>query len=288
MGLTMGKGPLGPERAGRFNFSFEPPEPLLYLDPFPARVRAILAGETVVDSRDALLLHESGHLPVFWFPRADLREDLVGPSGRTEPSPGKGELSFSALVAGGRELPDAVREATDPFLAGLVTLDWDAMDEWFVEDEQLFGHPKDPYSRIDVLKTTRHVRVLLDGEVLADTRRSLMLLEATLPPRFYIPPEDARTERLEPSSNRSRCAYKGSAAYWHVRVGDRLVPDLVWAYPVAAREVDLIRDHLCFFNERVDLELDGEAGERPATQWSRDEDSPEGAQALRGLMGRRR
>ena len=270
MGLTMGKGPLGPQRAGRFNFSFEPPEPLLYLDPYPARVRAILAGETVVDSRDALLLHESGHLPVFWFPRADLREDLVGPSGRTEPSPGKGELSFSALVAGGRELPDAVREATDPFLAGLVTLDWDAMDEWFVEDEQLFGHPKDPYSRIDVLKTARHVRVLLDGEVLADTRRSLMLLEATLPPRFYIPPEDVRTERLEPSANRSRCAYKGSAAYWHVRVGARLVPDLVWAYPVP------------------ELEVDGAAGERPATQWSRDEDSPEGAQALRGLMGRRR
>ena len=81
---------------------------------------------------------------MFWFPRGDLREDLVGLSGRTEPSPGKGELIFSALAAGGREAPDALREASDPFLAGLVTLDWDAMDEWFVEDEQLFGHPEGP------------------------------------------------------------------------------------------------------------------------------------------------
>ena len=283
MALTMGKGPFGPKRAGRFNFSFEPPEPLLYLDPYPARVRAILGGETVVDSRRALLLHETGHLPVFWFPREDLRADLVRAGGRTEASPGKGELTFSGLAAGGREVPDAVREASDPFLAGLVSLAFDAMDEWFVEDEQLFGHPRDPYSRIDVVKTARHVRVLLDGEVLADTRRSLMLLETGLPPRYYIPPDDVRTELLVPSPNRSRCAYKGSAAYWHVR-GE---PDLVWAYPVPAREVEPIRDHLCFFNERVDLELDGESEGRPQTQWSRDEASPEGAQALRGLMGRR-
>jgi uncharacterized protein (DUF427 family) len=288
MGLTMGKGPLGPERAGRFNFSFEPPEPLLYLDPYPARVRAILAGETVVDSRRALLLHESGHLPVFWFPREDVRAELLRPSGRAEPSPGKGELTFHDLEAGGRRVPDAAREASDPFLAGLLTLAWDALDEWFVEDEQLFGHPKDPYSRIDVLKTTRHVRVLLDGEPLADTRRALMLLEATLPPRFYIPPDDVRTDLLVPSSNRSRCAYKGSAAYWHVRVGERVEEDLVWSYPVPAPEVEPIRDLLCFFNERVDLELDGVRDERPRTQWSRDADSPPGAQALRGLMGRRR
>jgi uncharacterized protein (DUF427 family) len=280
MGLTMGKGPLGPERAGRFNFSFEPPEPLLYLDPYPARVRAILAGETVVDSRRALLLHESGHLPVFWFPRDDVRAELLRPSGRVEPSPGKGELTFHDLEAAGRHAPGAVREASDPFLAGLLTLDWDALDEWFVEDEQLFGHPKDPYSRIDVLKTTRHVRVLLDGELLADTRRSLMLLEATLPPRFYIPPEDVRTDLLIPSSNRSRCAYKGSAAYWHAGT-ER---DVVWSYPVPMPEVEPIRDRFCFFNERVDLELDGALAERPRTQWTHDDGSP----ALQGLMGRRR
>jgi len=209
-----------------------------------------------------MLLHESGRLPVYWFPREDVREDQL-PAG-------------------------ALHEPFDPLLEGHVSLAWDAVDEWFAEEEQLFGHPKDPYSRIDVLKTTRHVRVSLDGELLADTRRSMMLLETALPPRFYIPPADVRSELLVPSPHRSRCAYKGSAAYWHVRIGDRLEEDLVWTYAEPARDAEPVRDLLCFFNERVDLELDGEPAGRPQTQWSREPGGAEGAQALRGLMGRRR
>ena len=127
----------------------------------------------------------------------------------------------------------------------------------------------------------------VDGHVLADSRRARMLLETNLPVRFYLPAGDVRTDLLVPSPNRSRCAYKGSAAYWHVRVGDRVEHDLVWSYPEPEHDAQDVRDLLCFFNERVDLELDGEPEARPQTQWSRD-DGEQGAQALRGLMARRR
>ena len=151
---------------------------------------------------------------------------------------------------------------------GLVAFRWNALDEWFAEAEQLFGHPRDPYSRIDVCRTTRRVRVLLDGEVLADSRRARVLYEAALPPRWYLPAEDVRTELLIPSGSSSRCAYKGAASYWHVRVGDRVVEDLVWSYPDPAHDAEPVRDMLCFFGEKVDIELDGVVGDRPATQWS--------------------
>ena len=116
------------------------------------------------------------------------------------------------------------------------------------------------------------MRVLRDGEVLADSRRAKVLFETVLPPRYYLPAEDVRTELLEPSGTKSRCAYKGSASYWHVRVGDRLVDDLVWSYPDPQHDGEPVRDLFCFFNERVDLELDGEIQQRPRTQYSRDDD----------------
>jgi uncharacterized protein (DUF427 family) len=157
-------------------------------------------------------------------------------------------------------------------LDGHVALDWNSMDEWFAEDDQLFGHPRDPYSRIDVHKSTRHVRVLRHGVVLADTRRSKILFETGLPPRHYIPAEDVRTELLVPSSTKTRCAYKGSASHWSVRVGDRVVDDLVWCYPEPQHDAEPIRDLLCFYQERVDLEVDGQVQTRPQTQWSRDDE----------------
>lgn len=260
--LTFGSGPFGARAAGRFNFDPGPPDPLLYFERTPLRIRALFGGETVVDSGGAMILHESGRLPVYWFPRADVRTDLLRPSERREEMPGKGEARYWDLEVAGRRAPEAALEIERPvdsaaFLADHLTLDWHAMDEWFAEDDQLFGHLRDPYTRIDVLRTTRHVRVLLDGEVLADTRRSRMLVETGLPPRFYIPPEDVRTELLVPSSSRTRCAYKGSASYWHVRVGDRLEEDVVWSYPDPRHDAEPVRDLLCFFSERVEVEVEG-------------------------------
>ena len=275
MSLTI-NGPFAKQPAGRLNVDLGEPDVVLYLDPMPYRVQALLANETVVDSHRPFLLHETGRLPVYYFPPEDVRHDLLDPAGSRKETDAKGTCERWALRVGDRTVPDAAWSYSDvpeaaSFLNGLVALDWDAMDEWFCEDEQILGHPRDPYHRIDVFPTSRHVRVLLDGELLAETRRALALFETSLPPRYYMPVEDVRAELLEPSSARTRCAYKGSASYWSVRVGDRIVEDLVWTYRDPQHEVEPIRDLLCFFNERVDLELDGEMLERPRTQWSRDE-----------------
>jgi uncharacterized protein (DUF427 family) len=273
MSLTIGTGPLSPESAGRFNASLNLPETLLLFDPYLPRVRGVFAGETVVDSLRTMLLHETGRLPVFYFPLADVRADLLEPTGRSDELPGKGTASLHSLRAGDRTAPGAATVFEEPlpeagFMRGHVTFEWSAMDEWFTEDEQLLGHPRDPYSRIDVFKSTRHVRVTLHGELLAESRRSKVLYETALPPRFYLPADDVRTELLVASPKQTRCAYKGSASYWHARVGDRLVEDVVWTYRDPDHDAAPVADHLCFFNERVDLEVDGERLERPRTQWS--------------------
>jgi uncharacterized protein (DUF427 family) len=276
MSLTAVNGLLSERPSGRLNFDLGRPEVALYLDPVPYRVRALLAGETVVDSLGAFLLHETGRLPVFYFPADDVRRDLLDPAGSSSKTDAKGTCERWALRVGERSVRDAAWSYTNlpdaaSFLRGLVALDFRAMDEWFCEDEQLHGHPRDPYSRIDVFRTSRHVRVSLWGELLAESRRASALYETGLPPRFYLPPDDVRIELLEPSSHLTRCAYKGSASYWSVRIGDRLADDLVWAYLDPQHDAEPIRDLYCFFNERVDLELDGEPVERPQTQWSRDE-----------------
>ena len=293
MSLTVGSGPLAPRAAGVFNGAHRLPETVLFFDPYLPRVRALFEGETVADSLATKLLHESGRLPVFYFPLDDVRTDLLEPSGTSAEVPSKGVASYRTLRCGDRAVPDAAWLFESPveaagFLAGHLAFEWTAIDEWFTEDELVLGHPRDPYSRIDVLRSTRHVRVLLEGELLADTRRAKILYETALPPRFYIPADDVRTERLVASPHRSRCAYKGSASYWHVRVGERLVEDLVWTYRDPDHDALPVADMLCFFNERVDLEVDGESAERPQTQWSRtDEQEHAGASALRGLMAKR-
>lgn len=274
MSLTHGTGPFAPGAAGVFNARLDLPEPLLFFDPYLPRVRAMFEGETVVDSLNTRLLHETARLPVFYFPLADVREDLLEPSATSVDMPGKGVASYRSLTVGDRTVAEAAWVFEEPppeasFLSGHVGFEWSALDEWFTEDEQVLGHPRDPYSRIEVLKSTRHVRVSLGDELLADTRRCKLLYESNLPPRFYIPPEDVRTEHLVASPSRSRCAYKGSASYWHVRIGDDLVDDLVWSYRDPDHDAKQVADLFCFFNERVDLEVDGVLSDRPQTQWSR-------------------
>jgi uncharacterized protein (DUF427 family) len=274
MSLTVGTGPFGKRPAGRFNTEIEPPGALIFWDPVPQRVRVSFAGETIVDSTNAKLLHETGHLPVYYFPEADLRADLLEPSDHTTRCPYKGQASYRSIRVGDRVAENAVWAYPEPiesapFLAGHAALYWDAVDEWLVEDEQAFGHPRDPYSRIDVYPTSRRVRVLLDGEVLADSHRAKILFETALPPRYYLPQEDVRMELLETSSKQTRCAYKGSASYWHVRAGNTLHDDLVWTYREPQHDAEPVKGMLAFFNERVDLEIEGETAERPVTQWSR-------------------
>lgn len=276
MGLTTGAGLFSSSPTGALNFAVAPPTgSVLVWWPVPQRIRAVVGGETLVDSRRAKQLHETGHLPVYYFPEEEVRFDLLEPSDRQTHCPHKGDASYWTITIGERTIEDAVWAYREPleaasFLSGHVALYWNRVDEWLAEDELLLGHPRDPFHRIDVHPTTRRVRVLLDGEVLAESVRAKGLFETALPPRWYLPVEDVRMELLEASATKTRCAYKGSASYWHVRVGGRLVDDLVWSYPEPEHDGEQIRGLLCFFNERVDLELDGEPVERPHTQWSRD------------------
>jgi uncharacterized protein (DUF427 family) len=273
MGLTNGSGPFGRDPAGTFNRDMPPRKGLIYTEPFARRIRARLGGETVVDSTHARLLHESGLLPVLYFPEAEVRMDLFEPSDHTTFGPWKGQARHHTLRVGDTvaenaawSYPEPLEEA--PAIAGHVAFYWHRLDEWLEEDEPLVGHVRDPYTRTDVLDSSRHVRVELAGETVADTTRARVLFETGLPPRWYIPPEDVRGELLVPSDSRTQCAYKGWASYHSVRVGDTEEPDLVWRYEEPLRGAERIRDRLCFFNERVDLYLDGELQERPATKWS--------------------
>jgi uncharacterized protein (DUF427 family) len=262
MSLTVGTGPFSGKPSGRFNFEVETPTgAVLFWDPVPQRIRALFGGETVVDSTSAKLLHETKLLPVYYFPEQDVRMDLLEPSEKTSHCPHKGDARYWSIRVGRRTAQDAVWAYPEPlepaaFLAGHLAFYWNELDEWFAEDEQLFGHPRDPYSRIDVYRTSRRVRVLLDGEVLADTVRAKILFESGLPPRYYIPPEDVKLELLVPSPTRTRCAYKGSASYWHARVGGELHDDIAWTYPAPQHDAEPVRDLIAFFNERTDIEVD--------------------------------
>ena len=273
MGLTAGSGPFGRAPAGSFNRELPDRRGLIYTEPFPRRVRGLLAGETIVDSRRALLLHESGLLPILYFPEDEVRMDLLEPSDYVTRCPWKGEARHHTVRVGDRmaenaawSYPDPIDEA--PPIGGHVAFYFGSLEEWFEEDEPLTVHVRDPYTRTDVLDSSRRVRVEIGGEMVAETERARVLFETGLPPRWYFPPEDVRTELLVPSETTSACAYKGTAAYHSVRVGDGVEEDVVWHYPEPLRDAERIRDRLCFFDERVDTYLDGELQERPATRWS--------------------
>ena len=154
--------------------------------------------------------------------------------------------------------------ADAPPLAGYMAVYWNKMDEWLEEDEPTIIHARDPYHRIDILDTSRHVRISVHGEKVAETTRARVLYETSLPPRWYIPRADIRLDLLQESDLRTGCAYKGYASYWSL--GDE--ENVVWSYAEPLHEAERITDYLAFFNERVDIEVDGEQQERPVTQWS--------------------
>ena len=273
MGMMTGNGPFGREPAGRFNFDPPPPGQALYLEPTPKRIRVDDGGETVADSRRAMLLQESGHQPIYYFPPQDVRADVLEPSDRRTRCPKKGEASYytirageSVVEAGAWYYPEPLAGAPD--IKGLIAFYWNRMDGWLEEDEEVFVHPRDPYHRIDIIRTDRHIRVSLDGQLLAETREAMALFESNLPARWYLPANDIVAE-LEPTDTITHCPYKGAATYHAVRLDSgEAAKDLVWCYSDPLPESVRIKGLHCFFNERVDVELDGELQERPASPWS--------------------
>jgi uncharacterized protein (DUF427 family) len=281
MSLTIGTAPFGRRPSGVFNFELPKREGLIYVEDSPRRIRAVFGGETVVDSRHAKLLHEHEHLPVYYFPQAEVRMDLLEPTEHSTRCPWKGEASYWSVRVGERVAENAAWSYPDPLegaapVADYVAFYWHKMEQWLEEDEPAIVHARDPYHRIDILDTSRHVTITVNDEVVAETRRAKVLFETGLPPRWYLPREDVRSDALVESDTVTGCAYKGFASYWSVRAGEEEEKDLVWTYREPRLEAERIKDYLAFFNERVDIEVDGEPQERPETQWSR---------GRRGLVG---
>lgn len=242
----------------------------------PRRVRVQFNSQTIADSTSAHLLFETRHLPVYYFPRADVRLDLLTPTDHHTFCPYKGTASYWTVRVGERTSENAVWGYPEPFaevaaIQDFVAFYWDRVDRWFEEDEEIFVHPRDPYKRVDVLQSSRHVEVILGGETVADTRRARFLFETRLPTRYYIPLEDVRADLLVPSDKTTACPYKGRARYFSVRIGGRLHEDIVWSYPEPVPECAKIKGYLCFFNELVDeIRVDGLVEPRPLTPWSND------------------
>ena len=245
--------------------------PGVTIEPSPRRVRAYFGGLAVADSTRVLLAFEPRRLPVYWFPAADVRTDVLTPT-----RPGGGPAAGTArwtLRVGDRIAEHAAWSYPDPdperaALKDHVAFYWNKMDAWYEEDDEVFVHPRDPYARVDVLHSSRRVRVELGGRLLAESTRPRLLFETGLPTRYYLPKQDVRMELLEPSATTTRCPYKGVAVYWSLRLGDTLVKDIVWSYPLPIPECPKIENLLSFFNEQVDIFVDGELQPRPVTNWS--------------------
>ena len=229
------------------------------------RVRAFVGGETVVDTTSPLLVWEGPHYPQYYLPRADVTAALV-PTSTITHSPSRGDAVHFTVKAGGKELVDAAWQYTNSPLEELrdhVRFDWAAMDSWFEEDEEIIVHPRSPYTRIDILPSSRHIRVLVDGEVIADSTHPSLLFETGLPVRYYFPQDDVRMELLTPTTSSTQCPYKGTASYWSVQAGGRMLEDLAWSYPDPLPESVRAAGLVAFYNDKVDIEIDGVVQEHP-------------------------
>jgi uncharacterized protein (DUF427 family) len=238
-------------------------------------VRAVFAEIAIADSKRVMLLLERGHLPVFYFPIADVRMDLLTRTELTSTSDLKGTATYWTLQVGEQVAENCAwtyeaPPSGSPEVAGYIAFYWRALDAWYEEDERAFAHARDPYKLIDIRQSARHVRVVVGGATVAETRHPKLLFETGLPVRYYIPHEDVRMELLEPTDSVTQCAYKGEASHWSVRVGDQMQRDIAWTYREPLALAAPIAGLVCFYQERVDaLEVDGEPVEKPQNQWSR-------------------
>jgi uncharacterized protein (DUF427 family) len=239
-------------------------------EPGAKRVRAYLAGRLVADTRRPWLVWEGPHYPAYYLPAGDVTAELV-PTGETRHSPSRGDAVLYDVRAGDAVARGAaLRYPASPLpeLRDLVRLEWPAMDEWLEEDEPVYTHPRDPYHRVDILASSRHVRVEVDGVTVADSARPVILFETGLPPRHYLPLPDVRTDLLTPTATQTHCPYKGTATYWSVDTGHGPHPDLVWAYRAPLPESQKVAGLACFYDEKADVYLDGELQDRPRTHFS--------------------
>lgn len=249
MTLTIGNAPLATHPPTEANYTIDGPRHRLLLTPFPRRVRAELAGATVVDTERGALLHESNLLPVLYVPEADVDARLLTPTDHSTHCPFKGDASYWSITVGDRtaenavwSYPTPIEEAT--WLRGLMAFYWDRLDRWFDEDDEVFGHLRDPYHRVDVRPSGRRVMVLIDGEVVADTTSAKVLSETGRPNRWYVPADHVRAGALTPSATVANCPYKGRSTYWSTADGRHT--DVAWSYEAPLDDARRVAGHLSF------------------------------------------
>lgn len=211
------------------------PAHFLYLHDVDSRIRGDLDGVTVADTVGGRMLHETGLLPRWYLPRADVREDLLEPSATVTHCPFKGDARYWHLRLGDRVVEDAFWEYPAPLpgcpdLRGLLSPYLDHWGRWLEEDDEVVGHPRDPFHRVDILPSSREVTVSAAGAVVARSRRSLAVTETGMPVRWYLPAEDVDASVLEASDTHTVCPYKGTASYWSLKAGEHLLTDVVWSY----------------------------------------------------------
>jgi uncharacterized protein (DUF427 family) len=249
--------------------------PVNHVEPVPRRVRGYLAGESILDTTGALYVWEWPNYPQYYIPVADIRADVLVSEDVTQHSP-RGSVQLHGLRLGDVHRPHTAKvlsESTIDGLSGTVRLEWAALDAWFEEDEQVFVHPRNPYTRVDALRSTRPVVIELEGVVLAASSSPVMVFETGLPTRYYLNRTDVNLEHLVPSGTVTACPYKGTTSgYWSIRVGATLHPDLAWAYDFPTLPLQPIAGLVAFYNEKVDIFLEGERLERPQTHFFRTTD----------------
>jgi uncharacterized protein (DUF427 family) len=241
------------------------------IEPATKRVRAYLGGEVVADTTRPVLVWEAPYYPTYYFPAEDVRAELLEADGAVAHSPSRGDGRTFTVRAGASEAAGAaVRYEDSPIeeLRNLIRLEWDAMDAWFEEDEEVFTHPRDPYTRVDILPSSRHVRVEVDGVTVAESTSPRLLFETGLPVRYYLPRTHVRMELMTPADSVTHCPYKGQAEWWSVELGDVTHADLAWSYPTPLPESQKIAGLIAFYNEKVDIYVDGVRQERPSTKFS--------------------
>lgn len=251
-------------------------------EPVAKRVRALLDGVTLADSTRSVLVWEPRRIvPSYAVPEEDIAGEVVPDTRPAPPDAGFPALDphvpFAVHTAPGEPVlvraaggPDAAEgfRLADPGLAGMVVLDFHGFDAWMEEDEPIVSHPRDPFHRVDTMRASRHVRVELGGELLAETRRAVLLFETSLPMRSYIPRDDVRMDLLVPTGTHTACAYKGAARYWSVEGAGAAGEDLAWSYEAPLRDASQVKDLIAFFDERTDVTVDGVPQQRPNTPWN--------------------
>jgi len=234
------------------------------------RVRVFLGGELVADTRRVKLVWEKPYYPTYYIPSEDVNTELLVSTGETRRSPSRGEAEVLTVKAGRMEASQAALHYTDSLIEEIVghyTFRWDAFD-WFEEDEQVFVHARDPYTRIDILQSSRHIEVVIDGVKVADSVRARLLFETGLPTRYYLPKTDVRMDLLVPTDLHTGCPYKGTASYYSVDTGQAVHENVVWWYPTPVAESAAIAGLVAFYNEKLDIYVDGEPEGRPKTKFS--------------------